>query len=45
MSNVQNGQCPTQKSYKKVLRIQKECGWLFNFFGLANMSAGTLIRV
>ena len=37
------GQWLTQMSYEKTLRIQKECCWLCDFCGVADMSAGDIV--
>ena len=38
------GQRPAQKSYKKALRMQKECCRLYNFYAPADWSAATPIK-
>ena len=37
------GQWPTQMPYEKMLRIQKECYWLYDFCRVADMLAGDIL--
>ena len=37
------GQQPTQMPYEKMLRIQKECYWAYDFCRAADMLAGDIV--
>ena len=34
-----------QMSYEKIIRIQKECYWPYNFCGEADMLAGDIVCI